>query len=92
MHVHHLIHWANGGPTNSDNLITLCGFHHRLLHKDGWTISGDPNGDVEFIRPGGQPYRYREDHIPGAKHIWAIRNTERILKPPPRPHPTRLKG
>ncbi|MEX2133078.1 MAG: DUF222 domain-containing protein, partial [Acidimicrobiia bacterium] len=35
LQVHHLEHWADGGPTNLDNLITLCGFHHRLIHNEG---------------------------------------------------------
>jgi hypothetical protein len=30
---HHLKHWADGGETKLDNLITLCGFHHRLVHE-----------------------------------------------------------
>jgi hypothetical protein len=27
---HHIEHWANGGATRLGNLITVCGFHHRL--------------------------------------------------------------
>jgi hypothetical protein len=38
-HGHHVKHWADGGETNLDNLITLCGFHHRLVHE-GATASG----------------------------------------------------
>ncbi|MDJ0925809.1 MAG: DUF222 domain-containing protein [Acidimicrobiia bacterium] len=56
IHIHHLIHWAHGGPTNLDNLISLCLYHHRLVHEDGWRISGDPNGEVVWIRPGGEPF------------------------------------
>ena len=32
LHAHHIRHWANGGATDSENLVTLCGFHHRLVH------------------------------------------------------------
>lgn len=53
VHVHHLVHWANGGPTDLDNLITLCGFHHRLIHEGGWTVSGDPNIEVTWIDRSG---------------------------------------
>jgi hypothetical protein len=53
---HHILHWANGGPTNIDNLITLCAYHHRLVHEGDWTVRGNPNGDVVFIRPDGRPY------------------------------------
>jgi hypothetical protein len=61
IHIHHIIHWANGGPTNLDNLISLCPFHHRLLHEGGWRISGDPNREITWVRPGGTPF------IPGRR-------------------------
>lgn len=54
-HAHHIEHWANGGPTDLDNLITLCGYHHRKVHNEGWSIEGDPSGDVVFVSPGGWP-------------------------------------
>jgi len=55
-HGHHIIHWADLGPTNLDNLITLCGFHHRLIHRQGWIIAGNPNGEVTFINHWGRTY------------------------------------
>jgi hypothetical protein len=36
-HTHHVTPWADGGPTNLDNLTLLCGFHHREHAKRGWT-------------------------------------------------------
>lgn len=30
---HHVIHWADGGPTTLDNLILLCRSHHRMVHE-----------------------------------------------------------
>jgi hypothetical protein len=30
---HHIVHWADGGETSLDNLVTLCRFHHRQLHR-----------------------------------------------------------
>ena len=36
LHAHHITHWADGGPTDLDNLILLCGYHHRFLHEHGW--------------------------------------------------------
>ena len=59
VHIHHIKHWAHGGPTDPDNLVTLCGFHHRLLHEDGWTISGDPNRRIIWLRPDGTPHTPR---------------------------------
>jgi len=40
LHAHHIRHWEDGGPTDPDNLILLCPFHHRLHHTGGITISG----------------------------------------------------
>jgi 5-methylcytosine-specific restriction endonuclease McrA len=30
--IHHLHHWADGGPTNLDNLALICWHHHQLIH------------------------------------------------------------
>jgi hypothetical protein len=35
---HHVHHWAHGGETKLDNLISLCRRHHRLLHEGGYTL------------------------------------------------------
>jgi hypothetical protein len=52
-HCHHVIWWRNLGPTNLDNLIGLCWHHHHKVHEGGWTITGNPNGDVTFHHPNG---------------------------------------
>lgn len=56
VHIHHLVHWSRGGRTDLDNLVTLCGFHHRLVHEHGWRITGDPNRDLGWVRPDGSVY------------------------------------
>jgi hypothetical protein len=56
VHAHHVTHWADGGPTDLDNLILLCGYHHRFLHEHSWTISDDPDGKPRFRRPDGSVY------------------------------------
>jgi hypothetical protein len=53
LHSHHLRHWAQGGPTDPSNLVTLCGYHHRLLHEGGWRVEGRPDGELRFVHPGG---------------------------------------
>ena len=35
---HHIIHWADGGPTELANLVSLCRRHHRAVHEQGWRI------------------------------------------------------
>ncbi|MEO6715279.1 MAG: DUF222 domain-containing protein, partial [Mycobacteriales bacterium] len=41
---HHLIHWANGGPSDLANLALLCAFHHWLVHEGGWTLTRHHDG------------------------------------------------
>jgi hypothetical protein len=53
-HVHHMVHWNDGGATDQNNLITLCGRHHRAVHELGWTMEGDPDGAVSFTSPQGR--------------------------------------
>jgi hypothetical protein len=37
--VHHVKHWADGGETSLDNLVTLCRYHHRQLHQGSFSIA-----------------------------------------------------
>jgi hypothetical protein len=46
---HHIHHWADGGETNLDNLVTLCKFHHRLLHEGGFSIEKPSKHSSELI-------------------------------------------
>ncbi|MBP2337623.1 hypothetical protein JOF41_003801 [Saccharothrix coeruleofusca] len=36
---HHVRHWADGGPTDLDNLVLLCRRHHTLVHHTEWRIT-----------------------------------------------------
>ena len=40
LHAHHIRHWEDGGPTELDNLVLLCPYHHRLHHRGIITITG----------------------------------------------------
>lgn len=55
LQVHHILSWAHGGRTELDNLILLCGFHHRFVHEHHWHITGPPHARV-FRRPDWTPY------------------------------------
>ena len=48
---HHVVHWADGGPTSLQNLVLLCRRHHRMLH-DGFGLRMTEHGPV-FTRPDG---------------------------------------
>jgi uncharacterized protein DUF222/HNH endonuclease len=49
-HAHHLIHWADGGPTSITNLVLLCGAHHRAVHAGHWSVT-ITNGTIQITRP-----------------------------------------
>ena len=51
---HHIVHWANGGETKLGNLITLCSFHHQLLHEGGFGLTLSDDGAFVFTRPDGR--------------------------------------
>jgi hypothetical protein len=54
LEVHHIIHWEDGGPTDTWNLIALCPHHHRLHHKGALGITGNADdGTVVFTDHNG---------------------------------------
>jgi len=38
LHIHHITHWADGGPTCVSNGASLCSRHHTLVHEGGYII------------------------------------------------------
>lgn len=42
LHIHHLLHWEDGGPTDPSNLVALCTTHHRMVHTGQLRLLGDP--------------------------------------------------
>jgi hypothetical protein len=51
---HHVQHWADGGETKLSNLVSLCGFHHKLVHEGGFGIAATDDGLFVFTRPDGR--------------------------------------
>jgi hypothetical protein len=51
--VHHIHHREHGGTNELTNLVTLCWFHHRLVHEGGWSLTGTPGVDLAPARPDG---------------------------------------
>jgi hypothetical protein len=69
---HHVRHWADGGETNLANLVTLCTYHHRVVHEGGFGLRVTHDGVFVFTRPDGSrvgangslPVRFRGSASP----------------------------
>jgi hypothetical protein len=51
--LHHIQYWSNGGRTKLDNLLSLCKYHHMLVHERGYLIAAARDGTFTFYRPDG---------------------------------------
>ncbi|ORL03611.1 HNH endonuclease [Prescottella equi] len=55
---HHVKHWADGGPTDLDNLVLLCRYHHQLLHHSHWDVKIGADRHPWFTPPSTvDPYK-----------------------------------
>lgn len=56
LEIHHLRHWADGGPTDTANLASLCPYHHDAHHRGEFTITGNPDspGPLAFVDADGR--------------------------------------
>lgn len=54
---HHVLPWSRGGPTDLDNLILLCQWHHTAVHEGGISIERAAGARVgwSFGMPDGSP-------------------------------------
>ena len=53
-HIHHIKHREDGGTNEPENLVLLCSFHHRLVHRLGLTLAFDTDGITLLIHwPNG---------------------------------------
>jgi hypothetical protein len=58
---HHIKHWADGGETKLDNLVTLCRYHHRELHKGSFYLSLKPEQINQVpLKLDNKPQRFAE--------------------------------
>ena len=66
--VHHVIAWLLGGLTDIDNLILLCGQHHRMLDHSDWQVRmnhGQPEWlPPPWLDPNQRPIRNTAHHLP----------------------------
>src|SRR5689334_7080899 len=65
---HHVIPWLAGGRTDIDNLVLLCGFHHREFERQGWLVrmtDGVPEWiPPPWLDPAQTPRRNTAHHLP----------------------------
>jgi 5-methylcytosine-specific restriction endonuclease McrA len=54
--VHHVRPRSEGGSNGADNLITLCGAHHRAGHRGELEITGSVSRGVRFRHADGSAY------------------------------------
>jgi Domain of unknown function (DUF222)/HNH endonuclease len=72
---HHVQPWSAGGKTDVRNGALLCGYHHRLVHRDdGWEIRIAADGLPEVIPPTRVDRRRRP-----------VRHSRHRHRQPPRP-------
>ncbi|HEV7465786.1 MAG TPA: DUF222 domain-containing protein [Candidatus Dormibacteraeota bacterium] len=45
---HHIDHWFDLGPTETWNLVSLCGYHHHRHHDGEFDIRRTAEGDLRF--------------------------------------------
>jgi hypothetical protein len=55
LQAHHVEHWSDGGATKLENLLYVCGFHHRLVHEGGFVVKPDGDGGFVFETADGEP-------------------------------------
>ena len=57
LHIHHLVHWEQDGPTDPDNLVALCTRCHRDIHAGRLRATGDPTrpDGLTFLDSHGRP-------------------------------------
>jgi hypothetical protein len=71
--VHHIIHWRDGGFTDTPNLVCLCAGHHDSHHRGEFLIAGnaDHPAGLQFTDNRGNLIAVGRPRAPNA--------------PPPRP-------
>lgn len=57
LEIHHIVAWADGGPTDVSNLVGLCSACHTLLHRGLLVCSVDGHGGASFTRSDGTVIR-----------------------------------
>lgn len=51
LHAHHIVFRSRGGTNDPGNGVTLCAFHHRMLHGELIKVSGRAPEQLEWLPP-----------------------------------------
>jgi 5-methylcytosine-specific restriction endonuclease McrA len=54
--LHHVELQSEGGGSKADNLVTLCGAHHRAAHRGELVVTGSVSSGVRFRHADGSDY------------------------------------
>jgi hypothetical protein len=67
--VHHIVWRSRGGPTDVNNLVTLCARCHGLVHDRWLHVARSAEGTLTFTNRAGQPLRAPHPHVGSAVRI-----------------------
>ncbi|MDP9219224.1 MAG: HNH endonuclease [Actinomycetota bacterium] len=59
LHAHHVIPWAEGGPTDLANLILVCPRHHTLIHDQHHDLTLHPDRHLTITTANGTSVPHR---------------------------------
>jgi hypothetical protein len=75
---HHIRYRSHKGPTTLTNLLSLCRYHHKLVHERGYTVTRHPDGEIRFHNPSGRQLHYGTN-LNANNGADALRQTHRNL-------------
>lgn len=79
LHGHHIRHWAHQGETSLANLVTLCSYHHTLVHEGGFGVERLADGSIEWRTPRSKRISAAQPTCDGSTHALIHANTSRGL-------------
>ncbi|RYZ03691.1 MAG: hypothetical protein EOO73_26915 [Myxococcales bacterium] len=74
--IHHVRSQADGGDHRQENLVTLCGAHHRAVHEGTLLVTEDERQERVFQHADGTPY----GGAPSSLSSWGHRQAFQALR------------
>ena len=59
---HHVVRPDDGGPTDVENLASLCRTHHGITHRKGWEMHATDDQWFWWRTPGGRTFWSQRHH------------------------------